>query len=107
MALLLLKQGLETKEIFMIDYVRIKIIPRLKIYAEFNAGKKELYKVDAATGLVDDTRGRLLFGKIVDKDYSQQFYQLNLELLKHWHDTFYEKYKLKEYKVAYDALLKK
>ena len=72
MALLLLKHGLETKEIFLIDYVRVKVLARLKKYAEFTTGKKsEQLKINPETKeVIEDKRGKLLFGKIVDKEYS-------------------------------------
>jgi len=34
------------------------------------------------------------------------FYMLNLELIMNWNDCYYNKYKLKEYKIVYDDLKK-
>lgn len=52
--------------------MRIKVLARLKKYAEFSSGKKsEQLKINPETKeVIEDKRGRLLFGKIVDKDYS-------------------------------------
>ena len=58
LALYLLKQGLETKEIFMIDYVRQKILRRLKVFGSFSSSNTK----GNTKNQFDIEVGRLLFG---------------------------------------------
>ena len=64
---------MDTYDEFILEYTNKKLLDRLGILSQHNSGYLPL-----------EDQGKQLFGDGKNPDYSQAFYELNLECLRNW-----------------------
>ena len=96
LALMLVKQAVETYDLELLKYIQVKLLDALKLLGEYKNGS-----------LPEEQQAEDMFGKKKNPHFAQAFFELNAECLKNWAATYGNVSGLTKYSKVYSQLKNK